>query len=139
MRDLSVLREATRDGRLRSVERTDRAVYRRPQRASSHQLGRALYAGDDHRLRARHGVLLRRRPTRYGYNLDLEAVARIWRGGCIIRAALLEDIRMALSRPARICPTCCSTPGLSAKVIEPQEDLRAVVRRGRSWVSRRPG
>ena len=33
--------------------------------------------------------------TAYGYRLKLEAVARIWRGGCIIRAALLEDIRRA--------------------------------------------
>ena len=32
-----------------------------------------------------------------GYNLDMEATARIWRGGCIIRAALLEDIRKAYS------------------------------------------
>ena len=32
-----------------------------------------------------------------GYGLDLEATARIWRGGCIIRAALLEDIRKAYS------------------------------------------
>ncbi|MFK8102389.1 MAG: NADP-dependent phosphogluconate dehydrogenase [Saprospiraceae bacterium] len=30
-----------------------------------------------------------------GYKLDLEATARIWRGGCIIRASLLEDIRTA--------------------------------------------
>ncbi|PHI20506.1 phosphogluconate dehydrogenase (NADP(+)-dependent, decarboxylating) [Lewinellaceae bacterium SD302] len=29
------------------------------------------------------------------YNLDLEGVARIWRGGCIIRAELLEKIRKA--------------------------------------------
>jgi 6-phosphogluconate dehydrogenase len=31
----------------------------------------------------------------YDYGLDLEAVARIWRGGCIIRAAILEEIRRA--------------------------------------------
>ncbi|MCL4116363.1 UNVERIFIED_CONTAM: hypothetical protein GTU68_026964 [Idotea baltica] len=31
------------------------------------------------------------------YGLDLEATARIWRGGCIIRARLLEDIRQAYS------------------------------------------
>ncbi|MEL6390678.1 MAG: NADP-dependent phosphogluconate dehydrogenase [Bacteroidota bacterium] len=29
------------------------------------------------------------------YGLDMEATARIWRGGCIIRATLLEDIRKA--------------------------------------------
>jgi 6-phosphogluconate dehydrogenase len=28
----------------------------------------------------------------YGYNLDLAAVARIWRGGCIIRSRLLDPI-----------------------------------------------
>jgi 6-phosphogluconate dehydrogenase len=31
----------------------------------------------------------------YHYALDLSAVARIWRGGCIIRSALLEPIRDA--------------------------------------------
>ena len=31
----------------------------------------------------------------YGYDLDLETVASIWRGGCIIRAAMLRDIRHA--------------------------------------------
>lgn len=31
----------------------------------------------------------------YGYELDLATVARIWRAGCIIRAALLEDIASA--------------------------------------------
>ncbi len=31
----------------------------------------------------------------HGYDLELETVARIWRGGCIIRAAVLEDIRGA--------------------------------------------
>jgi len=33
-----------------------------------------------------------------GYNLDLEGIARIWRGGCIIRAELLEKIRQAYSK-----------------------------------------
>ncbi|OAV43282.1 NADP-dependent phosphogluconate dehydrogenase [Lewinella sp. 4G2] len=32
------------------------------------------------------------------YNLDLEGIARIWRGGCIIRATLLEKIRKAYSK-----------------------------------------
>ncbi|MEM9896150.1 MAG: NADP-dependent phosphogluconate dehydrogenase [Bacteroidota bacterium] len=31
----------------------------------------------------------------YSYALDYETIAKIWRGGCIIRAALLEDIRKA--------------------------------------------
>ncbi|MEM6397235.1 MAG: NADP-dependent phosphogluconate dehydrogenase [Bacteroidota bacterium] len=32
------------------------------------------------------------------YNLDLAGIARIWRGGCIIRAELLEKIRKVYSR-----------------------------------------
>lgn len=31
----------------------------------------------------------------YEYELNLSEIAKIWRGGCIIRAALLEDIRAA--------------------------------------------
>jgi len=36
--------------------------------------------------------LLQAASDRYGYGLDLAAVARIWRGGCIIRASLLDAI-----------------------------------------------
>ena len=31
----------------------------------------------------------------YGWNVDLTEIARIWKGGCIIRAALLDPIRRA--------------------------------------------
>lgn len=40
-------------------------------------------------------ALLRSASLAYGYGLDLEAVARIWRAGCIIRAALFERVRAA--------------------------------------------
>ena len=45
--------------------------------------------------------LLRKASQTYDYDLDLATVARIWRGGCIIRAALLEPILRRLRRPAR--------------------------------------
>ncbi len=32
-----------------------------------------------------------------GYGLDLTEIAKIWRGGCIIRSAMLEDIRAAFA------------------------------------------
>ncbi len=32
-----------------------------------------------------------------GFELDMSEIAKIWRGGCIIRAALLEDIRQAFA------------------------------------------
>ena len=63
----------------------------------------------------------------YGYSLNLEDVARIWRGGCIIRAALLEDIRVAF-RANRELPNLLLDPGLAKKIMGHQEDLRHVVR-----------
>jgi 6-phosphogluconate dehydrogenase len=42
-------------------------------------------------------ALIQAASTEYDYALDIEGIARIWRGGCIIRAALLEDIRQAYS------------------------------------------
>lgn len=62
----------------------------------------------------------------YGYQLNLEDVARIWRGGCIIRAALLEDIRVAFQKKKDL-PNLLLDPGLSKKIMALQEDLRLVV------------
>jgi 6-phosphogluconate dehydrogenase len=63
---------------------------------------------------------------KYGYGLDLSAVAGIWRGGCIIRSALLQDIRTAFkAQPA--LPNLLLDPPLAKKVVDHQEDLRSVV------------
>jgi 6-phosphogluconate dehydrogenase len=40
-------------------------------------------------------ALLRAASTEYGYNLDLGAVAALWRAGCIIRARFLDDVTRA--------------------------------------------
>ncbi|MCG8329941.1 MAG: NADP-dependent phosphogluconate dehydrogenase [Chitinophagales bacterium] len=42
--------------------------------------------------------LLAEASEEYQFGLDLEAVSRIWRGGCIIRARLLEQMRQAYSQ-----------------------------------------
>jgi 6-phosphogluconate dehydrogenase len=42
--------------------------------------------------------LLAEASEEYQFGLNLETVARIWRGGCIIRAALLEQMRQAYSQ-----------------------------------------
>jgi 6-phosphogluconate dehydrogenase len=63
---------------------------------------------------------------KYAYALDLEVVARIWRGGCIIRAALLDDIRMAYRNQPGL-PNLLLAPELSEKVLANEEDLRRVV------------
>jgi 6-phosphogluconate dehydrogenase len=64
--------------------------------------------------------------VKYKYHLELEAVARIWRGGCIIRAALLEDICAAF-RVKHDLPNLLLDPALSRKVMDYQEDLRQVI------------
>ena len=71
-------------------------------------------------------VLLQRASATYAYHLDLEAVARIWRGGCIIRAALLEDIRTAFKARADL-PNLLLDPHLGQAFLARQADLREVV------------
>jgi 6-phosphogluconate dehydrogenase len=89
------------------------------------QLSHALFAGMII-IYAQGLALLAVASDQYDYHLDLEAVGRIWRGGCIIRAALLEDICAAFhTRPD--LPNLLLDPRLSRKVMEHQEDLRRVV------------
>jgi len=69
---------------------------------------------------------LRSASKAYAYGLNLEDVARIWRGGCIIRAALLEDIRAAF----HITPDLSNLlmdGRLGSAVLAGQKDLRKVV------------
>jgi 6-phosphogluconate dehydrogenase len=69
---------------------------------------------------------LRAASRAYGYGLNLEDVARIWRGGCIIRAALLEDIRAAyLAHPD--LPNLLGDSRLGETVMTGQDDLRRIV------------
>ncbi len=89
------------------------------------QLKHALYAGMIMTY-AQGMALIKRASTTYDYHLDLEAVARIWRGGCIIRAALLEDLRIAFkSHPG--LPNLLLDPPLGREVQGRQADLRSMV------------
>jgi 6-phosphogluconate dehydrogenase len=123
MRDLSVFEK----------ERAQAdAIYQRPIRRLKSdrdtfvkQLGHALLAGMIMTY-AQGMALLAVASVKYKYHLDLEAVARIWRGGCIIRAALLEDICAAF-RARRDLPNLLLDSDLARKVMEHQEDLRQVV------------
>jgi 6-phosphogluconate dehydrogenase len=42
-------------------------------------------------------ALMREASKEYGYGLDFEEIARIWRGGCIVRAKVLSEIRAAFA------------------------------------------
>ena len=70
---------------------------------------------------------LRAASSAYNYDLNLEGVARIWRGGCIIRAALLEKITAAYHTQPSLA-NLLADPHLGEAVAARQSDLRAVVR-----------
>jgi 6-phosphogluconate dehydrogenase len=123
MRDLSALAEDRQPADAlyrRSIRRF--AGDREPFLA---QLGGSLYASI--LITYAQGLaLLSAASGQYKYQLDLEAVARIWRGGCIIRAAALEDICAAFhTRPG--LPNLLLDPGVSRQIWAHQEDLRKAV------------
>ncbi len=71
-------------------------------------------------------ALLRAASQEYDYDLDLAAIARIWRGGCIIRARLLDDIRAAFERDPDL-PNLLVDPTVGKVVQERQGALRQLV------------
>jgi 6-phosphogluconate dehydrogenase len=70
--------------------------------------------------------LLKVANSAYKYNLNLSELARIWRGGCIIRASFLDDIRSAyLIQPD--LANLMIAPYFSKALNEHQSALRQVV------------
>ncbi|OZM73330.1 phosphogluconate dehydrogenase (NADP(+)-dependent, decarboxylating) [Amycolatopsis antarctica] len=64
--------------------------------------------------------------SEYGWDIDLGAVASIWRGGCIIRAKFLDDIRGAYEAEPGL-PTLLTSGGFNAAVADAQDSWRRVV------------
>ena len=62
----------------------------------------------------------------YGYNLDLATIAEIWRAGCIIRAALLEDISQAYGSDSALTNLILA-PSFVEKINESVESARVLV------------
>ncbi|MFF2022081.1 NADP-dependent phosphogluconate dehydrogenase [Streptomyces sp. NPDC058171] len=62
----------------------------------------------------------------YDWNIDLGAVASIWRGGCIIRAAFLDRIRAAYDARPEL-PSLLSDEGFAKEIGAAQDDWRAVL------------
>ncbi|MCS6805349.1 MAG: NADP-dependent phosphogluconate dehydrogenase [Acidobacteriota bacterium] len=91
-----------------------------------HHLRQALHVGMI--LTYAQGMsLLRVASHAYGYELNLEDVARIWRGGCTIRTALLEGIRGAyIVQPNLLNPLTDAV--LAQRLVTREQDLRVVVR-----------
>jgi 6-phosphogluconate dehydrogenase len=123
MRDLSGFK-AEREAATRVLD-GPQPGFQGDRQAFIRQLGRGLYAGMV--LAFTQGLaLLRQGSQAYDFRLELEAVARIWRGGCIIRAALLEDIRAAYQANPEL-PHLLLDPKLGGAVRDRGPDLRAVV------------
>jgi 6-phosphogluconate dehydrogenase len=72
-------------------------------------------------------ALLRVASQSYNYGLKLNDVARIWRGGCIIRAACLEDIRQAFEKQPDLANLLIDAK-IASEVLKRQADTRSVVK-----------
>ena len=67
-----------------------------------------------------------RSKMRYYYNLNCGEIAKIWRGGCIIRARFLNDIRQAFMRDPDL-PNLMTDPEFAKAMNARQPALRKVV------------
>jgi 6-phosphogluconate dehydrogenase len=71
-------------------------------------------------------ALLRIAGREYEYGLDLAEVARIWRGGCIIRAAFLNDVMSAFEEKPDL-DNLLLNPFFEQAVRERQNAMRCVI------------
>ena len=71
-------------------------------------------------------ALLQTASQKYNYGLELAHIARIWRGGCIIRAALLEEIYQAFSQEADL-PNLMVSKTLARKLEHADKGIRYVI------------
>jgi 6-phosphogluconate dehydrogenase len=90
------------------------------------QLERALYFAMI-TIYAQGMAMLNAASIEYNYGLMLKDVAKIWRGGCIIRAALLEDICAGLDKNTGLTNILID-PFLAREILNRQDDIRAIIK-----------
>jgi 6-phosphogluconate dehydrogenase len=93
-----------------------------------HRVREALYAAKICSY-AQGMTLLSMASQEYNYNLDLAETARIWKGGCIIRAQLLDQISRAYRRNPAL-PNLMLDEEFRGQVTERQASWRQVVALG---------
>ena len=71
-------------------------------------------------------ALLKKASGEYGYDLKIPELARIWKGGCIIRSALLDDIKAAFSKNPELA-NLLLYPEIATAMKERESDWRKVV------------
>jgi 6-phosphogluconate dehydrogenase len=73
-------------------------------------------------------ALIRAGSDRYKWNINLSETARIWKGGCIIRAKLLDPVRHAFAASPGLA-NLLRDPALAATMANTQAAWRQVVAR----------
>jgi 6-phosphogluconate dehydrogenase len=71
-------------------------------------------------------ALLTRASKEYNYDLNLETIAKIWRGGCIIRSTLLEDFRQAYAKNGEL-KNILLDDSIAKTLTENQSNIRSTV------------
>ena len=72
--------------------------------------------------------LMRAASDEFGWDLDLATIASIWRAGCIIRAAFLEDLTAAFLRDPAL-PDMTEDDFFSQALVDAETSWREVVAR----------
>lgn len=70
--------------------------------------------------------LLSKASKQFGYNLNLGEVSRIWKGGCIIRAAFLDKIKQAFDENPEL-PNLLLAPEFKQTILDRQDAWRDVI------------
>ncbi|MGB3209692.1 MAG: decarboxylating NADP(+)-dependent phosphogluconate dehydrogenase [Desulforhopalus sp.] len=91
-------------------------------------LGKALYAAKIISYTQGFG-LMQVASDELGWDLDYAEIARIWRGGCIIRSVFLDRISEAYRNNTRLANMLLD-PYFKTKVVEAQSSLRRVLHTG---------
>lgn len=71
-------------------------------------------------------ALLTKASKEYNYDLNLETIAKIWRGGCIIRSTLLEDFRQAYAKNGEL-KNILLDDSIAKTLTENQSNIRSTV------------
>ena len=119
---------ALKDERVAAAEHLGRPAGRAPDEARLRgALGDALHAAFLVTY-AQGFAVLGRASDAYEFGLDLETVARVWRGGCIIRARMLETFREAFADAE--LPNLLVAPEIARLMQDHHDELRTAVAQG---------
>ena len=95
-----------------------------PDRRSLGDLHDALYASRICAY-AQGMALIRAASIQYGWHVRLAEIARIWKGGCIIRAKLLDPVRHAFDRAPDL-PNLLLDPAIAGEIVSAQAGWRRI-------------